>query len=80
MNVTVYTKPDCQPCKATKRLMNKEGIPYTEEEVNDANREIIRALGHMSAPIIVIKNNEGQIVSSWAGFRPDEIKAINIRT
>jgi len=30
MAVTVYTKPACVQCVATKRALDKEGIPYLD--------------------------------------------------
>lgn len=31
--ITVYTQPSCQPCKATKRWLDKRGITFTEVDV-----------------------------------------------
>lgn len=66
--VTVYTKPRCQPCTATKRRLKDKGIPFTEESLLDeGNLAAAKALGHQEAPVVVVGRE------SWSGFRPDLI-------
>ena len=69
--VTVYTKPDCVQCDATKRTLNKHGIPFIEINLSD-NMEVLdrlKAAGWMRAPIVETANGE-----MWSGFRPDKIR------
>ena len=69
--VTVYTKPDCVQCDATKRTLNKHDIPFTEINLSD-NMDVLdrlTAAGWMRAPIV--ETADGQM---WSGFRPDKIR------
>lgn len=69
--VTVYTKPDCVQCDATKRTLNKYDIPFTEINLSD-NMEVLdrlKAAGWMRAPIVETADGE-----MWSGFRPDRIR------
>lgn len=71
--VTVYTKPACVQCTATKKALDKAGVlgyrlvDITEDP--DA-RDFVMSLGYTSAPVVVAGNEH------WSGFRPDRIKAV----
>jgi glutaredoxin-like protein NrdH len=71
--VTVYTKPACVQCTATKKALDKAGIlgyrlvDITEDP--DA-RDFVMSLGYTSAPVVVAGSEH------WSGFRPDRIKAV----
>ncbi len=66
--VRVYTKPRCQPCRATKRRLTDAGIGFVEEDLTDpGNLAAAKALGHTHAPVVVVGEE------SWSGFRPDLI-------
>lgn len=71
--VTVYTKPQCAQCDATKRLLSKSGVPHTTVDitVDTAARATVMAMGYTSAPVVVVNEN-----THWSGFRPDRIKAL----
>ena len=69
--VTVYTKPDCVQCDATKRTLSKHDIPFIEIDLSD-NMEVLdrlKAAGWMRAPIVETADGE-----TWSGFRPDRIR------
>lgn len=34
MNITVYSKPNCNFCVQAKRLLESKGLPFTEIELN----------------------------------------------
>lgn len=74
--ITLYTKPDCQQCDATKRALTKLGhrvgetyrvVDVTED---DAALERIKGLGYLQAPVVVA----GDV--HFSGFRPDRLKAL----
>lgn len=72
MSVVVFTKNGCQPCKATKRKFEKEGIAYSEinlDENPEAKDRIVK-LGYSAAPIILAGDEH------WAGFQPDRIMSL----
>ena len=37
--VTIYTRPNCGPCLATKRALAKAGIAFVEVSLEDATDE-----------------------------------------
>lgn len=72
MKVTVYAKPHCVQCDATKRALDKAGVSY---EVVDLTADatafaFVQELGHQSAPVVVAGDEH------WDGFRPDRCKAL----
>lgn len=70
--VTVYTKPACVQCTATKKALDKAGIDYNLVDItaDDDARDYVIALGHQAAPVVVTGDE------NWSGFRPDRIKAL----
>lgn len=68
--ITVYTKPACVQCTATKRALDKAGVSYDLVDISadDAARDFCVELGHKQAPVVVTDN------AHWSGFRPDRIK------
>lgn len=72
MSITLYTKPSCVQCNATKRALAKAGLSYSEVDLTeDAEAlEAVKALGYQSAPVVFADGDH------WAGFRPDKIKAL----
>ncbi len=71
MTITLYTKPNCGPCMASKRALEKIGVEYVEASGPD-NVELLAELGHMQAPVMVISEGE-KVLDHWSGFRPDKI-------
>ena len=69
---TVYTKPACVQCDATKRLMDNLGIYYETIDItkDEAAYTKIVGMGYQSVPVVI--TNHG----SWAGFQPDKISTI----
>lgn len=72
MTITVYSKPECQQCRATHLALEKAQLPHTvvDVTVDSVAREYVRSLGYSGAPVVVA---DGQ---HWSGFRPDRIKAL----
>ena len=62
MAVTVYTKPACVQCTATKKALD---ITMDSEA-----RDYVMALGYLQAPVVVAHNEH------WSGFCPDRIKSL----
>jgi len=71
--VTVYTKPQCVQCDATKRMMDKLGVEYTTVDIVDNPEELDRLIemGYRAAPVVVAPDG-----TSFAGFQPEKIQAI----
>ena len=70
--VTVYTKPSCVQCTATKRALTKAGIEFEEVDLtqDSASLEKIKNLGYQQAPVVFAGDKH------WSGFRPDFIKRL----
>ena len=53
--ITVYTKPACEACKATFRTLNKAGISYQVVDITEdaTARDFVMSLGHLQAPVVV---------------------------
>jgi len=73
--VTVYSKPDCQPCRNTKRALDRAGIPYAEKPVADRVDEF-KDRGFLSSPVVVVTDESGAELRAWSGFRFDELRAL----
>lgn len=72
--VRVYTKPNCKQCDMTKDRLTALDIPYEVEDLLEpANLEAAKALGFMSAPVVMVGED------GWAGFRPDKINELAAR-
>ena len=53
MNITLYTKPACVQCSATKRAFDLAGIDYRLIDITEVPeaREYMMALGYLQAPV-----------------------------
>lgn len=72
MNVTVYTKPQCVQCDATKRALSSSRVEYETVDLTERPDALarVKALGYAHAPVVVTSEDH------WSGFRPDKIKAL----
>lgn len=72
MTVTVYTKPQCVQCDATKRTLASNRIEYETVDLtkDPAALAKVKELGYAQAPVVVTSEDH------WSGFRPDKIKAL----
>ncbi len=73
MKLTVYTKPGCQQCIATKKHLERAGHEVNFVDITkDAEGEAqVRALGYQSLPVVMVSKGK-----HWYGFRPDLIKEL----
>ena len=73
--ITVYSKPNCQPCRATKRWLDKRGIPYTEVDIttSPADLEAITALGFQEAPVVIVSTGDPETDIMWSGLVVDNL-------
>lgn len=73
MAITVYSKPMCVQCDATKRALNKAGLAYETVDVTEDVEalEYVKSLGYMAAPVVIAGEDH------WSGFRPDKIKSLS---
>ena len=72
MSITVYSKPMCVQCDATKRALKRQGIAFTEVDLTEdaAALAMVKDLGYQQAPVVMAGEQH------WAGFRPDKIRTL----
>jgi glutaredoxin-like protein NrdH len=70
--ITVYTKPACVQCDATKRLMDKLNLEYTTVDITEDAEAfgMLVSKGFQAAPVV----NAGD--DWWAGFNPEKINGL----
>ncbi|AKK09585.1 Glutaredoxin-like protein NrdH [Corynebacterium atrinae] len=69
MAITLYTKPACVQCKATKKALDRAGLEYDTVDISldDDARDYVLALGYLQAPVVEANGEH------WSGFRPERI-------
>ena len=73
--VVLYSKPQCQPCRITKKKLDEAGIFYTEVDVSAdpaALAYVKETLGYTGAPVVYVSTIEGD--HHWYGLRKDLIE------
>jgi glutaredoxin-like protein NrdH len=72
MDITVYSKPLCVQCDATKRALNKAGLAYDVIDITEdaAALATVKSLGYVQAPVVITSEDH------WSGFRPEKLKAL----
>lgn len=78
MKALVYTKPGCQPCKATKRQLAALDANWEEVELTEEKASQFRSQGFLQAPIVEVYDamdefGVEELEERWSGFRPDMI-------
>lgn len=70
--ITVYTKPSCVQCDATKRMMDKLNIKYSTVDITVDTEafDMIVSKGFKSAPVVITDDD------AWSGFNPDKISEL----
>ncbi|MDQ1178678.1 glutaredoxin-like protein NrdH [Rhodococcus sp. SORGH_AS_0301] len=71
--ITVYTKPNCQQCRATFRALDKAGLDYTAVDISADTeaRDYVLALGYLAAPVVVAGPD-----THWSGHRVSRIEQL----
>ena len=69
--VTVYSKPACVACMATKRKLTKLEIPHTVIDVTEDPEAYayVKSLGYSSMPVVVAELPDG--TRYWSDFRDE---------
>lgn len=67
--ITLYSKPACLQCDATKIILEQNNISYKEELITTIeNLALVKSWGFMQAPVINAGNG-----NRWSGFRPEKL-------
>lgn len=72
MTVTVYTKPSCVQCDATKRTLDKLGVKYEAIDAtqDEAVYNMLVEKGFKAMPVVNAGNEW------WSGFNPDKLNGL----
>lgn len=74
MTITVLSKPNCVQCMATYRKLDAEKLDYNPEDIyEESNLATVQELGYMAAPVVLVRDEDGNIIEHWAGFNPTKI-------
>lgn len=73
--ITIYSQPFCQPCKATKKWLDRRGIIYQDIDItkHPEHAEAIRALGFKQAPVVIVSTGDPEMDLMWSGFDPNNL-------
>lgn len=76
--ITIYTKPDCPKCVATKKAFERNGIQFQTIDISEHGNGhfveyIKRKLGYSSLPAVEVTDVTGKTVDKWCSYRPDKI-------
>lgn len=74
MTITLYTKPSCLQCIATKKALDKHGLEYELIDIStdDDAREYVQKLGYLQAPVVEVGDEH------WSGYRPERINELQL--
>lgn len=78
--VHVYSRPGCQPCKATKKFLTRNNIQYRDHNIDDdvVQQLRIQDWGFTQLPVVEV-TFDGETIAAWSGLRLDHLKAIRDR-
>lgn len=72
MQITVYSKPNCPQCAATKRAFDRMGLEYGIIDITQDAHALaqLQEAGFKQAPVVVAGEDW------WSGYRPDKIRQL----
>lgn len=80
MTITVLSKNRCVQCDATYRKLDAEKADYDVHDIYaEENMALVTQLGYMAAPVVVVRDEAGEIVDHWSGFNPTRISEVASR-
>lgn len=71
MTITLYTKSNCQACRATKRSLDSMGAEYeTVDLLEEGVTEMLQGKGFREAPVVDVGG------TLWSGYDPLMLKKL----
>ncbi len=72
MTISVYSKPSCVQCTATKKALERAEIEFEIFDVtmDEDAYKTVTDLGYLQAPVVIAGDEH------WSGFQPDRIAAL----
>lgn len=77
-NITVFSQRNCQPCRRTKAVLEKEKIPFKEVYIEDnpeAADYVKFYLGARSTPVVVVTER----MDHWSGLDEARLRNLVVR-
>jgi glutaredoxin-like protein NrdH len=73
--ITIYSRPDCQPCKRIKAWWERNGVSFNEVNVEESPADLaaIKALGYERVPVTVVSNGDPETDLHWGGLHLDNM-------
>lgn len=68
--VTVYSKPACVQCTATKRWLDTNGVVFEDGDAIENIDPIKNLVGLLAAPVIKVVDESTSEVTFWSGHNP----------
>lgn len=80
--ITIYSRPDCQPCKRIKAWWGRNGVTYQEVnvEASPADRAAIKSLGYDGVPVIVVSNGDPETDIHWQGLHMENLQKYTLES
>lgn len=72
--VTVYSKPACAQCTATKRWLTSKEIDFVEDDAVENLDHILALLRFKQAPVIRVVDPQSRTATFWYGYNPEELE------
>ncbi|WP_062524943.1 glutaredoxin-like protein NrdH [Demequina rhizosphaerae] len=72
MTISVYSKPSCVQCTATKKALERAELEFEIFDVTEDRDayDTVMKLGYLQAPVVIAGEEH------WSGFQPDRIAAL----
>lgn len=80
--ITVFYKGRCRSCRMTAILLRKLGALYNLHPLDDGSEEAeaalarAKALGLTTAPIVELRDADGEVIRTVSGYNPRALRAI----
>lgn len=80
--ITLYSRPDCQPCKRIKAWWDRKGVTYQEVNVeeSDADRAAIKELGYSGVPVTIVSTGDPETDIHWQGLHMYNLEKYTLTT
>ena len=75
MNATVYSLPACVQCNSTYKAFNRKDVPFATVDlsVDSEAHAFTKELGYLQAPVVIVRDADGEVKDHWGGFKPEKI-------
>jgi glutaredoxin-like protein NrdH len=80
--ITLYSRPDCQPCKRIKAWWQRKGVEFTEINVEESPDDLaaIKALGYERVPVTIVSTGDPEMDLHWGGLHVDNMTKYTLTT